>query len=63
MIAEDRDVAGLGQVADQTARDPEDRRAGGDADLALALLDDEPEIRQVLGAVCFFIQPSTLSCP
>ena len=35
------------EVADQTARDPEDRGARRDADLALALLDDEPEIRDV----------------
>ena len=47
MIAEHGDVAGLGQVADQTARDPEDRGARRDADLALALLDDEPEVRDV----------------
>ena len=33
--------------SDQAARHPENRRARGNADLALALLHDEPEIRDV----------------
>ena len=63
MIAEHGDIAGLGQVADQTARDPENCGARRDADLALALLDDEPEIRDVhrvavlLDPALYFVVP------
>ena len=43
--------------------DPEDRGARRDADLALALLDDEPEIRQVHRSRVFFYPALYLVVP